>query len=114
MKKLLLFFFALIACVLSQLYIEVWWMFIIITFLYGYTGMFRNGRRCFFSALLVVFLCWMGLYLFFDAANNALLSNKIAALFSLPGNITLFTIASCIMGIIGGFASLAGYYLRSK
>lgn len=67
-------------------------------------------RAQFFAGLLIVFITWMILYIFKDMANDSVMSDKIANLFSLKSNNWLFVVSSLIMGIIGGLTSLSAFF----
>ncbi len=104
----------IVICFLAQTYLQQWWIFALITFIISLMLPYSSGIRSFFAGLLMVFITWMILYIFKDMANDSVMSDKIANLFSLKSNNWLFVIASLIMGLIGGLTSLSAFFLRKK
>jgi len=98
----------------TQSYLATWWLFAIVTFIMAIALPLKSGWRHFFAGLIPVAGVWMLLYLMQDPHNESLLSNKVAALFSLPNNMVLFIVASLVAGLIGGLAAVAGGALRKK
>lgn len=112
MKFSLTIVIGFVLCVIAQNYTPYWWIFAPVIFILFLIVKFNTGWRSFFIGFLIVFITWMAMYLFKDAANNSLLSKKMAALFSLPNNYLLFIVASLLMGILGGLSAVAGNALR--
>ncbi|MFN0275064.1 MAG: hypothetical protein ACKVPJ_04925 [Chitinophagales bacterium] len=114
MKYIVSILTGIVLCILAQTYISIWWIFAPVAFMLAWLMRYKTGRKSFFSGFLIVFISWMVLYVFKDAANSSLLSEKMAALFSLPNNYVLFLVSSLLMGILGGLSSLAAYYIGKK
>ncbi len=114
MKIVLIIIASIIICVLAQSFIPLWWIFAPITFVAALITPFKTGLRSFFVGVLIVFVSWMILYLFKDMANDSVMSNKMANLFSVKSNIWLFIIASTLMGLVGGLTALSGYFFRKR
>lgn len=91
-----------------------WWIFAVVTFLISLFAKYNSGWSSFFAGFLIVFILWMLLYIIKNSANDSVMSNKIAALFSLPNGYILFIVASSVMAIIGGLTAVAGNALRRK
>ncbi|MBC8048026.1 MAG: hypothetical protein H7Y00_14610 [Fimbriimonadaceae bacterium] len=114
MKFILTVVIGFVLCVAAQTFIPLWWIFAPLVFIIALVVKFNSGWRSFFAGFLIVFIAWLLMYLFKDAANNSILSTKMATVFSLPNNYLLFFIASLFMGIMGGLSAVAGYALRRK
>jgi hypothetical protein len=68
----------------------------------------------FLSGFLALFLLWGGLAWFLDAANNSILSGKIARILPLGGSSVLLILVTALVGaLVGGGAALSGSYLNS-
>jgi hypothetical protein len=66
----------------------------------------------FLSGFLALFLLWGGLAWFLDAANNSILSEKIARILPLGGSSFLLILVTAVIGaLVGGGAALSGCYL---
>jgi hypothetical protein len=91
---------------LGQYFLPWWGLFITA----GLVGAAINTKG--FSTFLAGFIAVAGLWLlqiyFIDAANESLLSTKVAAIFTLSTPIQLILVSSLIGGICGGFAALTG------
>ncbi|HMH21598.1 MAG TPA: hypothetical protein VK563_07475 [Puia sp.] len=67
----------------------------------------------FFSGFLAVFLLWALLAWGIDAANESILSRKIAQILPLGGSPVLLILVTALVGaLVGGLAALSGSYLK--
>ena len=67
----------------------------------------------FLSGFLGLFLLWGLLAWFLDAANNSILSAKIALILPLGGSSVLLILVTALVGaLVGGGASLSGSFLQ--
>ncbi len=114
MKIILSIILTAIICYFTQIYIPVWWIFAPVCFLIAIFIQLKSSWRHFFSGLIPVMAVWLALFYIADKPNDSILSNKIAALFSMPNQHILFIVAALIMGLIGGLAAVAGSALRRK
>jgi hypothetical protein len=72
-----------------------------------------RGFPTFLAGFIAVAGLWfMQIYLI-DAANESLLSTKIAAIFTLSSPMQLMLVSSAVGGICGGFAALTGKLFAS-
>lgn len=101
-------------CYFLQSYLPIWWIFAPVTFIISLAVQFTTGWRSFFYGLLIVFITWMLLYLIKDIPNDQVMSSKMANLFNFKNAYSLFIVISLIMGIVGGLASTAAYYIRKR
>ncbi len=89
-----------------------WWLFAIGALIAGIVVP-QKGWQNWLAGFLGVFLLWMVLTWRVDAANNHILSAKMALLLPLGGSsIAIMVVTAFIGGLVGGFAALTGGYLR--
>ena len=101
---------ALLAFV-SGLYLP-WWGIAIVTFMVSIL-IPQKPFYSFLSGFIGIFILWEILSWWIDYKNNGILSQKIAQILPLGGSsVLLILITSLIGALIGGFAALAGSYLR--
>ena len=72
----------------------------------------NKGAATFAAGLLGVALLWFGQVYLIDAANESILSSKVAGIFGLSSSLLLMLATSAIGGIAGGFAALTGKLFR--
>lgn len=91
-----------------------WWSIAIGAFLIAFLVPQGIGRS-FLSGFAGIFLLWGGLALWIDAANESILSQKIAQLFMLGGHsILLIQVTALVGALVGGFAAMSGASLRPR
>ena len=89
-----------------------WWGIAIAAFLVA-ALIPQKSLLSFLAGFLAVFLLWAGMAFWFDAANNSILSGKIANILPLGGNaILLILVTGFIGGLVGGLAAFTGRQLR--
>ncbi len=89
-----------------------WWGIAIAAFLVS-AAIPQKPAFSFLSGFLGVFLLWEVLAWWIDNKNNGILSQKVAALFKMGNSSVLLIVLTSILGaLVGGFAALAGSYLR--
>lgn len=99
---------------IAGLYLTWWWFFAVIAFLVAML-VHQKAWKAFFSGFLALFLLWGGLAFFIDFKNESILSEKIAVILPLGGSsFLLIFITGFIGGLVAGFASICGSFLRSK
>jgi hypothetical protein len=111
MKFILKIVFTIATAYLMQMYMP-WWSVVIAAFVISLI-LSSNGLSSFFAGFLGVGLLWFFLAWRVDMATESILTEKVAALFSLPNNFLLILITGVIGGLVGGFGALAGSHLRS-
>ena len=102
-------FLAFVAGVYSYL---PWWTFVCTSLIVSVAIHQRPGKSflCGFAGL---FLLWSILAFVKDAANEHLLSTKVAQILPLGGSYLLLILVTGIVGgLVSGFAALTGSYLR--
>lgn len=104
-------FFIIFILTLVGSYILPWWAIAIIAFVASLYAGFKSGQA-FWSAFAAVFCVWVIIALFKSIPNNHMLATRVATLFRLPHWSLLLVITALIGGLVGGMASLAGYYVK--
>ena len=100
---------ALLALLTSWLF-AAWWMIAVIPFLVAIVAKQKPGRA-FISGMLAIALLWSILIVKTDAANEQILSSRMAQLFGL-GHI-LFLIVNVVLGaLVGGLGGWSGASMR--
>ena len=91
---------------LAQYFLPWWGLF----FTAGLVGAIipAKGIPTFLAGFVAIAGLWFGQIYLIDAANESLLSSKVAAIFTLSSPIQLMLVSSLIGGICGGFAALTG------
>ena len=111
MKFLLKIIFTAATAYLMQLYFP-WWSVVIASFLISLI-LSSKGWNSFFSGFIGVGVLWFILAFRIDTASDSILTDKVAAIFSLPNAFILILVTALIGGIAGGFGALAGSHFRS-
>ena len=96
---------------LGQYYLPWWGLFITA----GTVGAIisTKGLPTFLAGFIAIAGLWFWQIYFIDAANESLLSTKVAAIFTLSTPMQLMLISSLIGGLCGGFAALTGKLFAS-
>ena len=89
-----------------------WWSFAVTSFIVAFFIHQRAGFA-FLAGFLGVFFMW-GIYAFMlDAANQHLLSQKVAQILPLGGSsMLLLLLSACIGGLVSGFAAITASFTR--
>jgi hypothetical protein len=85
-----------------------WWSIAIAAFAGGY--FFRTTTN-FIAGFLSISLLWLVTSLIIDLSASVALTEKVAAIFTVPKPM-MFVLAALIGGLVGGFATMAGSSLR--
>jgi hypothetical protein len=89
-----------------------WWSVVVASFLISLI-LSSKGLSSFFSGFLGVGILWFYLAWRIDSTTGSILTDKVAAIFTLPNSFLLILVTAVIGGIAGGFGALAGSHLRS-
>jgi len=88
-----------------------WWIIALVPFL---IMIWRpvSSFKSFATGFLAIAALWFsyGLYLHLD--SQGAMSNRIAAIFSLPNGILLLIVTTVVGGLVGGLSGLSGYFVR--
>lgn len=88
-----------------------WWSFLGVCLLLGVL-LGRSRMHAFWSGFAAVGLLWGVSALVIDIGNSAILSTRMAALFSLPSHWLMVLLTALLGALIGGLATWSGYALR--
>ncbi|MBI2282119.1 MAG: hypothetical protein HYU71_00255 [Bacteroidetes bacterium] len=89
-----------------------WWCFVFSSLLVSAAVHQRPGKS-FLSGFLGLFLLWVVLAFMKDAANEHILSTKVATILPLGGSyLVLILVMGVVGGLVSGLAALTGSYLR--
>lgn len=98
----------------AGVYVDWWWSFAVVAFIVALL-IHQKAVKAFFSGFLALFLLWAGLAWWIDMKNESILSAKISSLLPLGGStILLIIVTGIIGGLVAGFASMSGSYLRAS
>ena len=89
-----------------------WWGFAVTSLIVS-VAIHQKPGKAFLSGFLGLFLLWTALALLKDAANEHILSTKVAQILPLGGSyLVLILVTGIIGGLVSGLAALTGSYLR--
>ena len=88
-----------------------WWSLAIPALLLGIL-LGKSGRSSFCYGFLGIATLWLIQTLIIHIQNEAILTTRMAELFSLPSAWLILLATSIIGGIAGGFSCLTGYLLK--
>jgi hypothetical protein len=89
-----------------------WWTVVIASFLISFI-ISTNGFSSFVGGFLGIGMLWFILASYTDIKTGSILTERVAAIFSLPNSWSLITVTSIVGGTSGGFGALTGSYFRS-
>jgi hypothetical protein len=90
-----------------------WWSIAIVSFLVSLLSGMRPGKSLLAGVLGIVGF-WLVVLLFRDISNDHILSQRIAAVFSLPHYSFFIAVTVFIGSLVGGLAALSGSLLRYR
>ena len=111
MKFILKIIFTIATAYLMQQYMP-WWSVVIASFLISLI-LSSNGISSFFAGFFGIGILWLFLAWRIDTNTGSILTEKVAAIFSLPSSFLVILVTALIGGLAGGFGALAGSHLRS-
>lgn len=89
-----------------------WWSIALCAFIVSVL-ILQAPLKAFLAGFLGVFLLWLIFSWSIDAANDQILSHKIAQIFPLNGiSFLLILVTAIVGGLVSGLAALSGSYLR--
>lgn len=89
-----------------------WWTIAVAAFAVS-TLIPQRPLASFFTGFVALFLLWGGLAIYIDAANNSILSARIAGIVPLRGSsLALVLVTGFVGALVGGGASLTAAFLR--
>lgn len=89
-----------------------WWSFAITSLIIA-VAVHQRPWKAFVAGFLGLFLLWAGMSLLKDAANDHVLSTKVASILPLGGSyLVLILVTGFVGGLVSGLAALTGSFLR--
>jgi hypothetical protein len=88
-----------------------WWSFLGVCLLLGVL-LGRSRKHAFWSGFAAIGLLWGVSALVINIGNSAILSTRMAALFSLPSHWLMVLLTAILGALLGGLATWSGYALR--
>lgn len=95
-------------------YVAPWWTAALVPFLVLLWRPSQTSFGAFLTGFAAIGLLWLVYGLYLHSSSEGALSNQIATIFSLPNGILLLLITVVVGGLVGGFASLTGFFLRKS
>ncbi|MDX1642361.1 MAG: hypothetical protein R3220_11725 [Balneolaceae bacterium] len=89
-----------------------WWGVIIPGIVFG-AMFFKSGLKAFFVGFLATGFAWFLQALYIDVMNESILSTRIAEMMGVGSNWIILLTTFLIAAIVGGVATLVGYFLKS-
>lgn len=86
-----------------------WWSVAIAAFV---GGILVNTRLNFLAGFLAIGLLWIGKALVTDVSSDSEFADRVARIFMLHNKSILLLVTFVLIGIVGGFAAMAGSALR--
>lgn len=103
-------FTAILAFLLQTMF--PWWTIVIASFLISLI-ISTKSFSSFIAGFLGIAIYWFFMATIIDFKTGSILTERVAAIFSLPNNWLLIMITAIIGGLAGGFGALTGSHLRS-
>jgi hypothetical protein len=91
-----------------------WWAIAIAAFMVA-IFIHQKPAKSFLTGFIALLILWGGLSWWIDIKNEHVLSHKMAALLPFGGSVFMMILVTALIGgLVAGFASMAGSYLREK
>jgi len=89
-----------------------WWIIAVAAFVVSF-AIPQKAFLAFLSGFIALFILWIAMSFYISSANDDLLVHKMSILFLKTDNpILLFLLTGVIGGLVAGFGSLSGRFLR--
>lgn len=89
-----------------------WWAVVLAALLINLI-IYTKGGASFISGFLGIGFLWFFKALITDISAGSILSERVAAIFTLPNSMLLLLVTAVIGGMAGGFGGLTGSLLRN-
>ncbi|MCE7042149.1 hypothetical protein [Dyadobacter sp. CY312] len=93
-------------------YFAPWWTVALAPFLILLWRPANTSFNAFLTGFAAIALLWFAYGLYLHTSSEGAMSNRIAQIFSLPNGILLLVVTALVGGLVGGFASLSGHFVR--
>jgi hypothetical protein len=103
---------AFLAYVLGVYSTLPWWSFAFTSLIVA-IAVHQRPWKAFVAGFLGLFLLWSGMAVLKDAANDHVLSTKVAGILPMGGSyLVLILVTGIVGGLVSGLAGLTGSFLR--
>lgn len=94
-------------------YFFEWWTVAIAAFIGG--AIFgKTSGETFAKGMTAIIMLWLLMVLYYHFSTHGILSNKIAQILPVGGNVgILIVVTAFIGGIVGGWGAMSGYLVRN-
>lgn len=89
-----------------------WWSVVIASFLISLI-ISTKGFSSFMAGFIGIAMLWFFMATIVDIKTGSILSERVAAIFTLPNTWSLIIVTAIIGGLAGGFGALTGSQLRN-
>ena len=90
-----------------------WWTVAIAAFIGGFFLGTASGET-FAKGMVAVLILWLLMVLYHHFSTHGILSNKIAQVLPVGGNVGILIIATVLIGgLVGGWAAMSGFFIRN-
>lgn len=91
-----------------------WWSFVFTSLIVA-VAVHQKAGKAFLSGFLGLFLLWAGMAAMKDAANEHVLSVKVAQILPLGGSyLVLILVTGIVGGLVSGLAAMTGSFMRKS
>lgn len=94
-------------------YFFEWWTVAIAAFIGG--AIFgKSSGETFVKGMIAVIIVWLLMVCYYHFSTQGILSNKIAQILPVAGNVgILIVVTALIGGLVGGFGAMSGFLVRN-
>ena len=90
-----------------------WWTVAIAAFIGGFFFGTASGET-FVKGMVAVLILWLLMVLYYHFSTQGILSNKIAQVLPVGGNVGLLIIVTVLIGgLVGGWGAMSGFLVRN-
>jgi len=94
-------------------YFFEWWTVAIASFIGG-AILGKSSGETFAKGMVAVIMVWLLMVCYYHFSTQGILSNKIAQILPVGGNVALLIVATVLIGgIVGGWAAMSGFLVRN-
>lgn len=95
-----------------HLYLPYWWLIAITTFIISF-AFGENSWKSFLAGFFGIFFLWFALTALNSINNDFVLVNRMSELLPFKNAILTMLVTALIGGLVGGFSSMTGYFLKT-
>jgi hypothetical protein len=101
-----------VLALLVHLYLPYWWLISIVAFLISF-AFGENTWKAFLTGFFGIFFLWVTLTTMSSIHNDFILVERMSNILPFKNAIFTMLATAIIGGLVGGFSSLSGYYLKT-